>query len=408
MQYFLVYNFKKKLIIKSLLYITFLFSIILTSNNIANAADYNICATNAEGAILVDESDGDNTSFALASSPASFTHEDPDDSTKGGYCEVTPDNYKIKMFKMGLCTEDPYRTPGAGAGNTIGADLSSCVNVFDKSAGKEVNIQPGGEVDLLDGESLILPIGTYPYIYALLDNVIQIKHIQEYAAADGAGDFDIRGYHATVNNGSAGVGKFCYTGLNSASKKFVFTTNQERQSSGFTTLRGYTLPTKFTGTQPTAGFLCGTESAANSGNDWAISIVDNFGNRMATGNNSGLPTGRTASNFRNATQQTRGFHDDFPAIQQAYYLYNSSDTPATSATAVEKILFIQNDSDSSVTISENTTSFKLSFKTNNAIEMDVYEEAGANDEVLQATAVNGNTIFVQVQTKTKRSRGAWR
>ena len=392
---------------KNLFFATLLLIVLSIGSN-ANAANYSICATNADGAILVDERDGDNTSFALASSPTSFTHVNSSNSNVGGYCEVTPDNYKIKMFKMGLCTEDPYRTPDAGAGNTVGADLSSCVTVFDKSAGKEVNIQPGGEVDLLDGEALILPIGTYSYIYALIDNVIQIKHIQEYAIAPGAGDFDIRGYHATVNNGSAGVGKFCYTGLDTNSKKFVFTTNQERQITGFTTLRGYTLPTKFTGKQTTAGFLCGTESEANSGNDWAISIVDNFGSRMATGNSSGLPTTRTASNFRNAAQQDRGFHDDFPTIQQSYYLYNSSDTPATSATAVEKILFIQNDTDNIVNITENTTGFKMNFKTNNAIEMAVHEEAGANDEVLQATAVNGNTIFVQIQTKTRRTRGAWR
>ena len=392
---------------KNLFFDTLLLIVLSIGSN-ANAAKYNICATNADGAILVDERDGDNTSFALASSPTSFTHVNSSNSNVGGYCEVTPDNYKIKMFKMGLCTEDPYRTPDAGAGNTVGADLSSCVTVFDKSAGKEVNIQPGGEVDLLDGEALILPIGTYSYVYALIDNVIQIKHIQEYAVADGAGDFDIRGYHATVDNGSAGVGKFCYTGLDTNSKKFVFTTNQERQITGFTTLRGYTLPTKFTGKQTTAGFLCGTESEANSGNDWAISIVDNFGSRMATGNSSGLPTTRTASNFRNAAQQDRGFHDDFPTIQQSYYLYNSSDTPATSATAVEKILFIQNDADNIVNITENTTGFKMNFKTNNSIEMAVYEEAGANDEILQATAVNGNTIFVQIQTKTRRTRGAWR
>ena len=392
---------------KNLFFATLLLIILSIGSN-ADAARYSVCATNADGAILVDERDGDNTSFALASTPTSFTHTASGDTTRGGYCEVTPDNYKIKMFKMGLCTEDPYQTPDAGAGNTVGADLSSCVTVFDKAVGKEVNIQPGGEVDLLDGEALILPIGTYSYIYALIDNVIQIKHIQEYAIAPGAGDFDIRGYHATKNDGSAGVGKFCYTGLDTNSKKFVFTTNQERQITGFTTLRGYTLPTKFTGEQTTAGFLCGTESEANSGNDWAISIVDNFGSRMATGDSSGLPTTRTASNFRNAAQQDRGFHDDFPTIQQSYYLYNSSDTPATSATAVEKILFIQNDADNIVNITENTTGFKMNFKTNNSIEMAVYEEAGANDEILQATAVNGNTIFVQIQTKTRRTRGAWR
>tara|TARA_B100001057_G_scaffold380401_1_gene386069 strand:+ start:566 stop:1747 length:1182 start_codon:yes stop_codon:yes gene_type:complete len=392
---------------KKIFLATLLFMIVSIGTN-ADAANYSICATNDDGAILVDERDGDNTSFALASSPTSFTHVNSSNSNVGGYCEVTPDNYKIKMFKMGLCTENPYRTPDAGAGNTVGADLSSCVNVFDKVAGKEINIQPGGEVDLLDGETLILPIGTYPYIYALLSNVIKIKHIQEYAVAPGAGDFDIRGYHATKNDGSAGVGKFCYTGLDTNGKNFVFTTNQERQFTGFTTLRGFTLPTKFTGKQTTAGFLCGTESEANSGNDWAISIVDNFGSRMATGNSSGLPTTRTASNFRNAAKQDRGFHDDFPSIQQSYYLYNSSDTPAISATAVEKILFIQNDTDNIVNITENTTGFKMNFKTNNAIEMAVYEEAGANDEVLQATAVNGNTIFVNIQTKTRRSRGAWR
>ncbi len=392
---------------KKIFLATLLFMIVSIGTN-ADAANYSICATNDDGAILVDERDGDNTSFALASSPTSFTHVNSSNSNVGGYCEVTPDNYKIKMFKMGLCTENPYRTPDAGAGNTVGADLSSCVNVFDKVAGKEINIQPGGEVDLLDGETLILPIGTYPYIYALLSNAIKIKHIQEYAVAPGAGDFDIRGYHATKNDGSAGVGKFCYTGLDTNGKNFVFTTNQERQFTGFTTLRGFTLPTKFTGKQTTAGFLCGTESEANSGNDWAISIVDNFGGRMATGNSSGLPTTRTASNFRNAAKQDRGFHDDFPSIQQSYYLYNSSDTPAISATAVEKILFIQNDTDNIVNITENTTGFKMNFKTNNAIEMAVYEEAGANDEVLQATAVNGNTIFVNIQTKTRRSRGAWR
>ena len=397
--------------IKKLFYVTFLFSIILTGNNIASDTDYSICATNADGAILVDERDGDNTSFALASSPTSFTHANSDDADKGGYCEVTPDNYKIKIFKMGLCTENPYREPDAGAGNTVGADLSSCVDVFDKAEGKEVNIQPGVEVDLLDGEALILPIGTYTHIYALLDNVIQIKHIQEYADAGLAGadaSFVIRGYHATVNDGSAGAGKWCYTGLKASSKKHVFTPEQERQISGFTQLRGFDLPTKFTGTQLTAGFLCGTESAANSGNDWAISIIDNFGDRMATGDNNGLPTARDASNYRNSAERDRGFHNDFPTIIQYYYLYNSADTPAISAVTAEKILFIQNDSASNVTISENTTSFKLNFKTKNAIEMAVYEEEGARDEILQATAVNGNSIFVSIQTKTRRTRGAWR
>ena len=393
----------------NIFFATLLLFILLIGSN-ANAANYSICATNADGAILVDERDGDNTSFALASSPTSFTHANSDDADQGGYCEVTPDNYKIKMYKMGLCTENPFREPDAGAGNTVGADLSSCVDVFDKAEGKEVNIQPGVEVDLLDGEALILPIGTYTHIYALLSNVIQIKHIQEYADAGvgGATGFKIKGYHPDDPD-DGGNGKWCYTGLDENDKRLVFTSQQERQFGSFTTLRGFTLPTNFTGKQSTAGFLCSNEATAKANNDWAVSIIENFGDRMALNQKvDGTPTTRIASNFRNATRTDRGFHDDFPTIIQAYYLYNSNDTPATSATAVEKILFLQHDSASNVVITEDTVGFKINFKTNNAVEMSVYEEAGANDQILMATAVNANTIFVKIETKTKRSRGAWR
>ena len=145
--------------------------IILSIGSSADAARYSVCATNADGAILVDERDGDNTSFALASSPTSFTHTAFGDTTRGGYCEVTPDFYKVKIFQFGLCKEMPYQVPEDSADNTIGADLSSCTLVFDKAAGKELIIEPGEEVDLLDGEDLVLPTGTYPFLYFLLDNV---------------------------------------------------------------------------------------------------------------------------------------------------------------------------------------------------------------------------------------------
>ena len=384
--------------------------ILSTTSNYANADDYNTCATNADGAILVDERDGDNTSFALASSPTSFTHTAFGDTTRGGYCEVTPDFYKVKMYQFGLCKEMPYQEPDPGSRNTIGADLSSCVFLFDNAAGKELIIEPDKEVDLLDGGELLLPTGTYPFIYFLLDNVIQIKHIQEYADAGvgGATNFKIQGYHS-ADNGSDGTGKWCYTGLNASNKRLVFTSQQERQFGSFTTLRGFTLPTNFTGKQSTAGFFCSNEATAKANNDWAVSIIENFGDRMAIKQDGdGLPVSRVAANFRNATRTDRGFHDDFPTIIQAYYLYNSNDTPATSATAVEKILFLQHDSASNVVIAEDTVGFKINFKTNNAVEMSVYEEAGDNDEVLMATAVNANTIFVKIETKTKRSRGAWR
>jgi hypothetical protein len=390
---------------------TLLLIILSTTSNYANADDYNTCATNADGAILVDERDVDNTSFALASSPTSFTHTAFGDTTRGGYCDVTPDFYKVKMYQFGLCKEMPYQEPDDTARNTIGADLSSCVFLFDNAAGKELIIEPDKEVKLLDGGELLLPTGTYPFIYILLDNVIQIKHIQEYVDAGvGGADFEIKGYDPDDDDPADGSkGKWCYTGLDENDKRLVFTSQQERQFGSFTTLRGFTLPTNFTGKQSTAGFFCSNEATAKANNDWAVSIIENFGDKMAASQKAdGTPVDRIASNFRNAMRRDRGFHDDFPTIIQAYYLYNSNDTPATSATSAEKILFLQHDSASNVVIAEDTVGFKINFKTNNAVEMSVYEEAGGNDQILMATAVNANSIFVKIETKTKRSRGAWR
>jgi len=49
----------------------------------------------------------------------------------------------------------------------------------------------------------------------------------------------------------------------------------------------------------------------------------------------------------------------------------------------------------------------LNFKTNNAMSMGV-QQLSDDDDKLLATRIKGKTIFGQVQTKTKRARGAWR
>jgi hypothetical protein len=394
---------------KKICSLIFLFSIILTGNVYADAANYNVCATNDAGAILVKEEASDHTSFALASSPTSFTLTMEDDVNRGGFCEVTPDNYKIKMFKMGLCKENPWTGFDDNSSNTRSADLSSCIDVFVNPDGKEVNLQPGTEVNLLD-DTVVLPVGTFPFIYALLDNVIQVKHIQEYAAhPDGKQDFVIQGYDS--NGSSAGDGQVCYSGLDSSGEEFVNTFSNERQFGSVTTLREYDLPEKYTGTRKTAKFHCGTKAEADAENDWFITILNSLGDDEltsgnTTGSDAGKPTSRDATNFRNATSQDRGFHNDFPTIAQYYYLFNENDTIATSPETVEKILFIQSDTSNIVKISENTTAFKINFKTNDAIEIGVFEE-NTTDRVLQGTEMNANTIFINIQTKTRRSRGAW-
>ena len=94
--------------------------------------------------------------------------------------------------------------------------------------------------------------------------------------------------------------------------------------------------------------LDGSESEAQSGTGvdapaYMAVILDSFGSPgCATWSHLVVvPTTRTASNFRNAAQQDRGFHDDFPDNSHSLIIYyNSSDNPLQQVlqTMLKKIL----------------------------------------------------------------------
>ena len=379
---------------------------------------YTICATDANGAILVnDEGNEDLSSFARATDPTNFNLLDRgningSEADMGASCDITPDNYKMTFFKTGFCSENPYRDPVDSASNTINADLSSCVNIFDNASGKEVIIQPDAEVDLLEGE-LLLPIGNYPFQFAILDNVIQIKHAQVFVAASGAGDFDILGYNPTNNDKSdtEHMGKICYTSTNDAGAQFVSVQSNELGVTGSTTLRGYTLPVRNTGVQPSALFRC--RSSVGTGVDapaYMANILNSMGSPMCT-YSPGATCTRDTSNFRNSGNNRPGFSSIFPRISQAYYLLKSDNTIATTPENVRRILWIQHDPDNLIRITENTVGLKLNFKTNNAMQMQIHQDGAnsfARDEELMANQIHGGTIIGQIQVKTRRARGAWR
>ena len=372
---------------------------------------YTVCATDDDGAILVnDEGGGDLSSFAYASDPSNFDLVDKgpvggQEQTIGASCDITPDNYKLKFYKLGFCSENPYRTPVNSASNTVSADLSSCVDIFDKPNGKEVNIRPDEEVNLLEGE-LILPLGSYRYMYTIIDNVINIKHTQTFVAAQGAADFDILGYFPTSENPPQGKGKICWTAKDNNGDTIIHTQSFElAESGGVTTIRDYALPTDYTGSQPFAKVRCG--SAVGTGNaklDWFVTIINSFGDKMCADDTNCT---RDESKFRNAADNVTGFNPNFPSIAQSYYLLKSDNTLATDPDDVTRLLWIQDDPDNIIDINENTVGLKLNFKTNNAMTMGIHQDAN-DDEQLMSVQIWGNTIFGQVQTKTRRARGAWR
>ena len=416
---------------RKILFLIFIFNILNIvpsyASKVQNYVEGDItCATDANGAIYVNnEGSGDVSSFALASRYALDTSSTSFDVTTrgnvnnvlvdiGGTCDITPDNYKLKFYKTGFCKENPYRTPDDSASNTINADLSSCVSIFDNASGKEVNIQPDAEVDLLDGESLTLPIGTYPFQFAILDNVVLIKHTQEFVIAPGAADFHIRGYKENgTAAGNTNQGKICYTSKNDAGKILVSTMSNELGTSGSTTLKGYTLPVRNTGVQPSSLFRCATAvGSGNAGLDWFATIINNFGETMCDYSPPAVSCTRNTSNFRNSDLLTAPFHPDFPTITQGFYLLKSDNTIATTPENVDRILWLQHDSNNTINITENTIGLKLNFKTNNAMQMQIHQDneqhISNSDEDLLANQIHGGTIISLVQTKTRRSRGAWR
>ena len=88
-------------------------------------------------------------------------------STKVDQCSQEPDQYKIKFYKAALCSDDPYK-------GSADPDFTSCIDIL--SSEKEVILQPNVDTNLLDGEDLVLPIGSYTYFTVIVHNHLNIKH----------------------------------------------------------------------------------------------------------------------------------------------------------------------------------------------------------------------------------------
>ena len=408
----------KKIISFFLTLITLSFVIIFS--NISDGYSFNVCqqevagvsygaagdneGKSAQGAILVkDEGSGDITSFALASNPDVYTFGGSEDA-----CDITPDHYKITIHKFGLCVENPYREPEDDDQNTINADLEECILLYESATGKELDIEPDSELSLFDGE-VTIPVGSYKYPFIVADNHIHIKHIQKFITHDGT-DATLKGYHASDNNKFTDLGTACYTGKDSGGNIWINTLTFELQAGSadpaVTTLHGTTLPTAFTGTPTATRLRCGTIDEAIAGNDYTTTIINSFGAREWQSTSS-----VDTDEFRNATGCCNS-NASVPGVEQAFYLLkDDNETIADTQENARRVLMIQMHDDP-IKITEETIGFKLNFKTNNAVNVRIYQEedsGGENrDELLMGTVMLANELYIDIQTKTKRRRGAWR
>ena len=359
---------------KFLITIFISFTAFFASTIFANAASTGCAKTDDGTAILVKT--GDTTPFALAGT----TDYDKD------ACSQEPDEYKIKFFKVALCTADPFK----GAADP---DFSSCSDIFNDVNGSEKILEPNTEVDLLE-EALLLPVGTYPYMVVLVDNHLNIKHKQRYVLeSDGT-------TAATIFGNTSGSGQWCYT---------------------------IATVTTYTGLDASAGSDDDHPIDYDTDQGLANNAVKKSGGDASLARLKCQSSEPGASDVAFATEIIDDLQDADPPVSsdfEASAVYNSAlqDTGVAGIDMAQNLLLADNVSiattpnnarrllshfkyASPVVISENTVGFKLRFSTFSSVSIDMSVD-GSN--VIWGAKVGGDPFMVQAQTKTKRARGDWR
>ena len=338
--------------------ITFLFSSLILFLVSSEAVDGPAaCQKNAAGdAILV--TTGQDDPFQIKGT-----------STDIDQCSEEPDEYKVTFYRVALCLTEPY-TAGGGA-----PDYSSCTNILNVE--KEVNLKPGIDANLLDGE-INLPLGSYTHLAIIIDNHLKIKHKQKYVlkSSESTG--------ATIKGNDSGTGAFCWTVAAG-----ITTYTGETYDSDYATAQGIT-PVASGGTAATARLECG--SAVPSGFDastdatyFATEIIDHMGDdatfvghadygRITVEADTGITGIEIAANMLTTTNTLATTEDESRRISKIY----KYTTP--------------------IVIAENTNSFKLKVTTYASVSIDMSVD-GSN--VIWGAKVGGDPFIIQVETGTR-------
>ena len=277
--------------------------------------------------------------------------------TAGSYvkdsCNEQPLFYKVKFYRFMVCTADPFV---AGTGDD-GAeqDFSSCVDIFNSAAGKDIIITPTGQEDLLEGD-LVLPIGSYPFAAVIVDNELKVKHQETFVKADGNNPV-MNGFHASTYS----AGTICW----SIDKTTLYTSRAEGQQVGSV---GMTESYIATATDNTTklGMACGTSVGANY--DYATEIIESIDSTCDNSNDCG-------TTFRPYT--------DYEAIgsigaEMAFALLQTDETIATTLANAQRI-FGAYKLGTPLIITEDITGLELQFNTSESVSVDFQYDGGGTD-----------------------------
>ena len=294
-------------------------------------------------------------------------------STTVDQCSQEPDQYKIKFYKAALCSDDPYK----GSADPI---FESCIDIL--SSEKEVILEPGVDTNLLDGEDLVLPIGSYKYFTVIVNNHLNLKHKQQYLLSNGNA--------ADIFGNTSGNGAWCW------SKAAVTTYSGDTYDADYNTAHGVTVVDSGTGTT-NARLECGANEPSASDIGWATEIIDDLANDPDN-----EPFSADTGGYFSVESDT-----GITGLFMAGALLKTDNTSiAANAKEARRINGTFKYS-SPIIISENTTSFKLFITTYSSVSIDMAIDTGDGNKIW-AAKMGADPFTIQVKTKTKRRRGAWR
>ena len=380
---------------KFLLTIFISFIALVSSSTISFALDGE-CVEDNSGNIVISEggraatqerNDGENNI------PSPFTYSDgydDDDMDSGGTfgtaCNNQPDFYKVKFYKAALCTADPYVTKAS-------PDYSSCTDIFSNASGKDVIIQPNADTDLID-QPLVLPVGSYPYLAVVVDNHLKIKHTQKYVYEDTSqGRVPMHGFDEA---GNATNKDTCYT-----LDKVTLFTNYTASSGGdydasyASAQGGVTILASGNGTAATSLLKCVSDTS-RTGYDYATEIIDHFGDSKDL-----------VSHINYEEMENTGLS----GLEMAGTMMKTDNLSIATALNDARRIGAFFKYANPVKISENTIGFKLNFATTVAVSLDATQNedtADGGDGKIWMSKVGADPFTIQVQTKTRRTRGTWR
>jgi len=290
-------------------------------------------------------------------------------------CVEEPLFYKVSFYKVLFCTGNPYVSNGS-------PDLKSCIgSVFETtlSTGKEIIIQPGTSDDLLD-ESLVLPIGIYPYAAVIVDNHIGLKHSESYIDQDGSTSVSMRG--------ATDAGSVCFTRDGKATTFTGF-------AAGTHTSGLHPSGLAFTAATPDTRSTLTMECKSAVPNDWS-SATKYFSYEIIDSIDDGACD--TAGNCSTTFNAFVDYEPDNSGVggEAASTLLQSDETIATQRSNAVKIGYFINFTNP-VDINEDVSSLLLNFTTSASVSVD----HGKDGTTVYAVKVGADPFGVQFVTGKK-------